>query len=249
MLKNKFLSFLLLGLCFSNTTLADNTTGFDFTLQRYVYKESDSGGISVDLKNGNNNSYLMESWIANTDHESLLPKENKASEIVPFVILPPLKMLEANTQTSWNIRRTGNKVNNEALPDDRESIFWIGIRGIPSEDKNKKENSVQLNIIPNFYFKLLYRPKKIEDLKTDKLAKDIKVTRKNNVLILENPTPFYFTFEYLKVAGTNIKNGDREITLPPFSTKEITLPNNNTGKIEWRFTNEYLMGLDKESSN
>ncbi|MFD1090429.1 molecular chaperone [Providencia vermicola] len=249
MLKSKFLTVLLLGLCFSNTTLAENSTGFDFTLQRYIYKESNSGGISVDLKNQNNSGYLMESWIANADSESLLPKENIKTEVVPFIILPPLKMLDANTQTSWNIRRTGNKINNEAVPDDRESLFWIGIRGIPSEEKNKKESSVQLNIIPNFYFKLLYRPKKIEDLKTEELVKKIKITRENNVLILENPTPFYFTFEYLKVAGISIKNGGREITLPPFSKKDIALPSSKTGKIEWQLTNEYLMGLGKESSN
>ncbi|MEX6316687.1 hypothetical protein [Providencia huaxiensis] len=47
---------------------------------------------------------------------------------------------------------------------------------------------------------------------------------------MENPTPFYLSFDYLKVAGNRIKNEDREITLTPFSTKDITLPNSKAGK-------------------
>ncbi|WP_369310208.1 molecular chaperone [Providencia rettgeri] len=249
MIKNKLLVLFFLCLCLPVVALANTPTGFDFLLKRYVYNESDAGGISIDMTNGNDKNYLMEAWIANVDEETLLPKEKKDAETVPFIILPPLKNMGPGSQHSWNIRRTGMKINGIDMPKDRESLFWIGIRAIPSEDKTKEENSVQLNIIPNFYFKLLYRPKEIENLKTSDLAKKVKITRNNTRLKIENPTPFYLTFDYLKVAGNEIKNGEREITLTPFSTKEVTLKNSNVGKIEWRFTDEYLMELSKESSN
>lgn len=234
-------------LFFPFIAIANNPTGFDFVLKRYVYNESDTGGISIDMTNGNTDSYLMEAWIATTDENTLLPKSNNMNERVPFIILSPLKKMEPNTQNSWNIRRISHQVNGVDLPRDRESLFWIGIRAIPSEDKNKKENSVYLNIIPNFYFKLLYRPKEIEELKTSQLVKQVKLTRKGNSLQIDNPTPFYLTFDYLKVAGNSIKNGEREITLAPFSSQNITLTSSATGKIEWRFTDEYLLELRNES--
>ncbi|HEM8292064.1 TPA: molecular chaperone [Providencia rettgeri] len=249
MIKNKLLIFFLLSVCLPVAVLAKSPTGFDFLLKRYVYNESNKSGISIEILNGNDKSYLMEAWIANVDKETLLPKEKKETEIVPFIILPPLKNMGPGSQTSWNIRRTGIEINGVNMPKDRESLFWIGIRGIPSEEKSKEENSIQLNVIPNFYFKLLYRPKEIQNLKTSDLAKKVKLTQNSSVLTIENPTPFYLTFDYLKVAGHEIKNGEREITLTPFSTKEVTLPNNKVGKIEWRFTDEYLMELDKESLN
>lgn len=249
MMRSKIFAFFLLCISFPMTVLANSPTGFDFLLKRYVYNESDTGGISIDMINGNANDYLMEAWIANVDEETLLPKEKKDTESVPFIILPPLKNMKAGSQASWNIRRTGIQINNTNMPKDRESLFWIGIRGVPSEEKTKVENSVTLNIIPNFYFKLLYRPKEIENLKTGDLAKKVKITRNNNVIKIENPTPFYLTFDYLKVAGNEIKNGEREITLTPFSAKEVMLPSNKAGKIEWRFTDEYLMELSKETSN
>lgn len=247
MIKNSFRIFWFFIFIFPFIVVANNPTGFDFVLKRYVYNESDTGGISIDMINGNTESYLMEAWVANADEKTLLPKIDNTNEQVPFIILPPLKKMEANTQNSWNIRRIGHQINGIDLPKDRESLFWIGIRAIPSEDKNKKGNSVHLNIIPNFHFKLLYRPKEIEELKTSQLAKKVKLTRKGNILRIENPTPFYLTFDYLKVAGNNIKNDEREITLTPFSTQDITLKSPDTGKIEWRFTDEYLLELQSES--
>ncbi|EMB3084794.1 molecular chaperone [Providencia rettgeri] len=247
MIKNSVWSFWFIILLYPLIASADNSTGFDFVLKRYVYNESNSGGISVDMTNANPNSYLMEAWVANIDEATLLPESENKNEQVPFIILPPLKKMDPNTQTSWNIRRISNQINNTDIPKDRESLYWIGIRAIPDEGKNKKENSVQLNIIPNFYFKLIYRPKAIEELKTAELAKKVKITRKGNLLQIENPTPFYLSFDYLKVAGNSIKNEGREITLTPFSTKDITLPNSKAGKIEWRFTDENLMELPPQS--
>ncbi|WP_272680444.1 fimbrial biogenesis chaperone [Providencia sp. PROV032] len=247
MIKNSLRALWFFIFIFPLIAVANGQTGFDFVLKRYVYNESDSGGINIDMTNGNAESYLMEAWISNVDEETLLPKIDNTNERVPFIILPPLKKMDANTQNSWNIRRISNQVNGVTLPNDRESLFWIGIRAIPSEEKNKKENSINLNIVPNFYFKLLYRPKEIEELKTSQLAKEVKLSRKGNTLTIENPTPFYLTFDYLKVAGNMIKNGEREITLVPFSTQEITLKSSNPGKIEWRFTDEYLLELRNES--
>ena len=187
MIKNSVWSFWFIILLYPLIASADNSTGFDFVLKRYVYNESNSGGISVDMTNANPNSYLMEAWVANIDEATLLPKSENKNEQVPFIILPPLKKMDPNTQTSWNI------------------------------------------------------------LKTAELAKKVKITRKGNLLQIENPTPFYLSFDYLKVAGNSIKNEDREITLTPFSTKDITLPNSKAGKIEWRFTDENLMELPPQS--
>lgn len=100
MIKNKLLIFFLLFVCLPVAVLAKSPTGFDFLLKRYVYNESNKSGISIEILNGNDKSYLMEAWIANVDKETLLPKEKKETEIVPFIILPPLKNMGPGSQTS-----------------------------------------------------------------------------------------------------------------------------------------------------
>lgn len=253
MIKMKFILFIVFYIFLTSISYANNgSLGFDFLLKRYVYNESNKGGISIDLQNNNPQSYLMEVWIAASDEDTLLTQDTKVkknNEEIPFIILPPLKVLGAGSEMSWNIRRIGNKVNGVDLPNDRESLFWIGIRAIPGVEKDEENNSIHFNVIPNFYFKLLYRPKGIENLKTKDLAKKVKIIKEKNKLVIQNPTPFYLTFNYLKVGEDYVKNQEREITLTPFSTKNIFLEKNSSGSIKWQFTDESLIELEEELLN
>jgi fimbrial chaperone protein len=49
---------------------------------------------------------------------------------------------------------------NNQLPQDRESLFWMNVKAIPSMDKSKlSDNTLQLAIISRI--KLYYRPAKL----------------------------------------------------------------------------------------
>ncbi len=58
-----------------------------------------------------------------------------------------------------NTLRIIDATNNQ-LPQDRESLFWMNVKAIPSMDKSKlSDNTLQLAIISRI--KLYYRPAKL----------------------------------------------------------------------------------------
>jgi P pilus assembly chaperone PapD len=54
-----------------------------------------------------------------------------------------------------NTLRIIDATNNQ-LPQDRETLFWMNVKAIPSMDKSKLDNTLQLAIISRI--KLYYRP-------------------------------------------------------------------------------------------
>ena len=210
--------------------------GFSFVIKRYIYLESDIKGISISLKNNNNSAYLINSSILLND------------ERTPFMILPPLYRLEPSSEYSWNIRRISEGSDDMALPKDRESLFWIAFRAVPLKDsKIEEKKSVSLTITPTFFFKLIYRPKSIMALENKDVIDDVIVEKVNENIVINNKSPLYMTFEYLKVGEVEIKNNDRAITVKPFSTLSIATPKNVQGKLSWRFNDEnFFIIKDKE---
>ncbi|MCD4589401.1 fimbria/pilus periplasmic chaperone [Proteus mirabilis] len=80
---------------------------------------------------------------------------------VPFIITPLIFRIEPHTGQTLRIMYTG-----EALPNDRESIFWLNILDISA--KPKFENKNNLNVNSNYLqlpihsrIKLFYRPEKL----------------------------------------------------------------------------------------
>ncbi|MFQ6365119.1 molecular chaperone, partial [Serratia marcescens] len=69
---------------------------------------------------------------------------------------PPLFLMQGKKENTLRII----DATNNALPKDRESLFWVNVKAIPSLDKAKqKENTLQLAITSRI--KLLYRPQNL----------------------------------------------------------------------------------------
>ncbi|EFO0998638.1 fimbria/pilus periplasmic chaperone [Escherichia albertii] len=96
--------------------------------------------------NDENSTYLIQSWVENADGV----KDGR------FVVTPPLFAMKGKKE---NTLRILDATNNQ-LPQDRESLFWMNVKAIPSMDKAKlNENTLQLAIISRI--KLYYRPAKL----------------------------------------------------------------------------------------
>ncbi len=143
-------------------------TGISFSLKNYIYNES-SNGVSIELSNNNDINYLIETSIFENDNQKNNP--NNLGNEVPFIILPPLYKLAPNSAFSWRIKRSSNEYKNQKLPEDRETLFWIALRAIPEEKERKNSDDkkeTSLVVTPTFFFKLIYRPKSIEELSVEK---------------------------------------------------------------------------------
>ena len=155
--------------------------------------------------------------------------EDNAREKAPFLITPPLFRLDGKQENVLRIIRTGGN-----LPADRESLFWLNIKSIPSSERNANINTLQIAIKTRI--KLLYRPASITGNPED-MTTQLSWHTRGNQLIIENPTPFYMNFQEIKLDGKKV---DKATYAAPKSETVFTTPENITAHtVSWKIINDY----------
>ena len=109
---------------------------------RLVFDGTKNNAV-ISVENKDQNSNIVQSWLSVVDAAS--PAKDA------FIITPPLFRLKAREKGFVRIVRSG-----KMLPDDRESMFWLNIKGIPATEYIPDKNVVQFAI--NSKIKLIYRP-------------------------------------------------------------------------------------------
>ncbi|WP_152562910.1 MULTISPECIES: molecular chaperone [unclassified Serratia (in: enterobacteria)] len=185
---------------------------------RLIY-DGDKKESSLSVKNPDNSPYLIQSWIETTG----------GVEKAPFIVTPPLFRLDGGRENVLRIVRAGGN-----LPADKESLFWMNIKSIPSADQGVDKNTLQIAVKTRI--KLIYRPQGVKG-NPEEVAGKLVWQRKGNQLQVTNPTPFYMNFQGVKVAGKEVK----EVTyVAPGSTASFTLPQGiSAGRISWKIINDY----------
>ncbi|WP_368767729.1 fimbria/pilus periplasmic chaperone [Klebsiella michiganensis] len=164
-------------------------------------------------------TFLIQSWVENAS-------ESKSSD---FVITPPLFVMKPQKENTLRIMYVGP--NN--LPADRESLYWVNVKAIPSAAKDTKgKNALQIAVLSRI--KLFVRPKNLPMASIDAPAK-LRFHESGNTLTVKNPTPYYMTLVQIH-AGT--------ATLPttmvaPMSQADLKLPANAQGNITFQTINDY----------
>ncbi len=100
-----------------------------------------------------------------------------------MIITPPLFRLEAGKKASIRIVRSGLPV-----PEDRESLLWLNVKGIPATDGSEGKNTMQIAI--NSKIKLIYRPAALQGQTPESSAEKLKWNLTAKGLQVNNPTPF-----------------------------------------------------------
>lgn len=116
---------------------------------RIIYP-ADAKQTAVWIRNSHTNErFLVNSWIENSSGV----KEKS------FIITPPLFVSEPKSENTLRIIYTG-----PPLAADRESLFWMNVKTIPSVDKNalNGRNVLQLAILSRM--KLFLRPIQLQDI-------------------------------------------------------------------------------------
>ena len=150
---------------------------------RLVY-QGDKKESSLGLSNPDATDYLVQSWVDSGG-------KNQAN--APFLITPPLFRLDAKEDNVLRVVRTGGN-----LPEDRESLYWLNIKAIPSSKHVEGVNTLQIAI--NTRIKLLYRPSAVKGRPED-VADKLEWHREGNDLVVNNPTPFYMNFQTVTLNG------------------------------------------------
>ncbi|PXK76416.1 fimbria/pilus periplasmic chaperone, partial [Klebsiella variicola] len=87
----------------------------------------------ITVENKDQSSNIVQSWLSVVDAAS--PAKDA------FIITPPLFRRKAVEIRYVRVVRSGKK-----LPDDRESMFWLNIKGIPATEYVPDKNVVQFAI-------------------------------------------------------------------------------------------------------
>lgn len=164
--------------------------------------------------------YLIQAWVD--------PFNTDDSHKPPFTVIPPVSRLEPEQEKILRIVKTAG-----ALPEDRESVFWLNVKNIPPSGSHS--DSSKLEIAIKTRIKLFWRPEKIKIIPENAVA-NVKWFKQGSQLIVENNNPIHINIMDVSVDGKNIALN----MIRPFERLTLPLPAGTAAhSLLWRFINDY----------
>lgn len=238
----------MLGVFFTSSKAwggGNNNSGFGFGSTRVIVTPEEKKGALVSTVNNSDGVYLIQSRVVGPDGVSGEPESKPSEAPLPFMVTPPLQRSEPHSVQSFRVLTVPGK----PLPKDRESLFFLMAKAIPTtpeaQDSNKEGKGVRVVIALQQFIKLFYRP---EGLSSDAInrglvAPKLTLSLSGNQLKVTNPTPYHVTFKKLSVNGKALEPQALRAMVPPNGSQAYALPAGVTsGKAEWQIIDEY--GLD-----
>lgn len=183
-----------------------------------IIMNSQQKTVSVTLSNDNKTTpFLAQSWV----------DDSSGKKTNDLMVLPPLQRVDGGQKTQVRIMQVqGGGLSR--LPQDRETLFWFNVRGIPP----KPDTSSVLQLALQSRLKLFYRPAAIVRDSTAMPEKKLVVEPEGDHLTLNNPTPYYITVAWLGTDRRQRLSGFSEgVMVPPFTDLPVkaVLPAGTTG--------------------
>jgi P pilus assembly protein, chaperone PapD len=208
------------------TTAGNASAGVVVGGTRLIYdggkKES-----SLSVSNLDKAPYLIQSWVE---------PHNGSAAPAPFIVTPPLFRLDGGQDNVLRVVRAGGK-----LPADKESLYWMNIKSIPSVTSEKNQNTLQIAVKTRI--KLIFRPESLKGTPEEQAEKLVWQRRGFNLQVM-NPTPFYMNFHQVKVGELELKG----VTyVAPMSTASFPLPTGSGENVIWKIISDYG-GVGKKHS-
>lgn len=219
-------SRLAAGVLLMTTVVNAHAGGIALGATRVIYPQGEKQ-VSLPVTNSSeNNVFLIQSWVSNAD----------GSKSGDFVITPPLFVMHPKKENTLRIMYIGPD-----LPKDRESVFYLNAKAIPSVDKSKLAGNT-LQIATQSVIKLFVRPKHLPTPSVD-APKAVKCHINSGKLSMTNSSPYYVSLVNLYVGGTKLPNS----MVPPKGTIDVTIPGGGSGAVTFQTVNDY--GADTAKQN
>ncbi|WP_413496017.1 molecular chaperone [Morganella psychrotolerans] len=191
--------------------------GISLGSTRVVISDGKNEG-SINVHNKNDSSYLIQSWV--------LDESEKSTE--DFVLTPPLFKLNANTSNSLRVLLVKD------LPQDKESLYWLNVKFIPSTNKNDDANKLTFAI--NNQVKVIYRPESLSGNEMVEEFKKVIIKKSGDNLKFINPTKYYISISEILVDKKSLMAPSY---ISPESDILVSLKGNNSvSKVEYTFVDD-----------
>ena len=164
-------------------------------------------------------AFLIQSWVENA----------QGIKDTRFIVTPPLFMMQGKKE---NILRIIN-ASSGVMPGDRESLFWLNVRAIPSTDPAKSKDNV-LQIAVTTRIKLFYRPEGLT-VTPEKSPQMIHFKRDGKLLVITNPSPYFITVTALHLGDTLLEN----TMVPPGGSVSVPAKDALSNRVSYQTINDY----------
>lgn len=175
--------------------------------------------ISVNISNfDKKETFLVQSWVA----------DQNGTTLNTFIITPPLFSLKPEKKNILRIMYIGS-----ALPEDKESIFYLYNKAIPSVmEKIKAMNTLQ--IATQSVTKLFVRPQHLSVKPSDAPAM-LKCQLSDGAVTVTNPSPYFISITNFTLAGKKLPN----TMVPPMESQKVNVAGIPQGSISYQTLNDY----------
>lgn len=170
--------------------------------------------VTVDLRNEGEAPALVQAWIE--------PHAASAADLplpAPFALTPAIFRLDPANGQSLRILYTG-----QALPADRETVFWLNVLDIPPKAPANPDAPNRLDFAFRHRMKLFYRPPGITGRPEQAAAAvswSLRKTAQGTALVAVNPTPYHVSLVRLDLGGQGWNAAAKPEMLPPLATTTI----------------------------
>lgn len=210
---------------------------------RVIYRGGDTEQ-TLKLTNEGTSPALTQIWLDRGD-----PAAAPSAVDVPFTITPPLARIDPGKGQTLRILHTG-----EALPQDRESVFWLNVLEVPPKAGGEADaNHLQLAFRTRV--KMFFRPAGLKGRAEDAPAQitwRLVQAGDHSALEARNPTPYHVSFSMLEVSagGKTVRSEDSGMVRPgetqtfPLSA---AVSQGTASKVRYRAINDYGGAIDGDA--
>lgn len=175
---------------------------------------------SLSVRNTSHDSrYLVQSWISNAD----------GSKSTDFIITPPVYVSNPDKINDLRIMYSGG-----SAVQDKETLYYLTSKAIPALDKEKVSGKNMLVLAASTRIKLFLRPKEL-DVKPDAASSLLHFSRKDDQLLVNNPSPYYITMVNVSAGKNSLKN----VMLPPKEKTSLDFHYRDAKKITFQTINDF----------
>lgn len=207
------------------------SAGIALESTRVIYPGSAKNGITFTVTNRTGQAYLLQSRVVPWGAS---PSASSPAAVAPFIVIPPLARFAPDDALSLRIRLT-----KQDLPTDRESVFGLSLKAIPSQSVPGSESEAEAKMVLALQnnLKLFYRPTELAEMTAEVRAQALQFRLQGTELKAHNPTPYYITLGEVKADSKTVVLGEQRM-LAPFSTVEVNLPGARPKSVSWNIIND-----------
>ena len=193
---------------------------------RVIYPQGDKQVSLPVINSSDSNTFLIQSWVGN----------EKGDKSVDFVLTPPLFVMHPKKENTLRIMYTG-----PALPTDRETVFYLNSKAIPSVNKSQLQGNT-LQIATQSVIKLFMRPKNLPSRAVD-APKSLTCQVSGGKVTVKNPSPYYVSLVQIYVGGQKVPNN----MVAPKGTLTMNVPGGKSGAVTFQTVNDFGANTPKQT--